>query len=91
MIEIAEIIAIKKIDTGRIEIDTKIERSNVKKIRKLMKSYRYKFPCPSKYPCLLFLERDANEKDQDLRLTTTAETKPTTKVSFGTRFHGYRN
>jgi hypothetical protein len=91
MIAIAEIIAIRKIDTGRIEIDTIIERSKVKKIRKLIKSYPQKFPCPSKYPCLLFLERNANEKGQDLRLTTTAETKPTTMVSFGTPFHGYQN
>jgi hypothetical protein len=91
MIEIAETIAIRKIAIGRIEIAIQIAINKEKKIKKMIHLYPPKYPCPSKYPCLLFLEKDANEKDQDPRSATTAETKPTTKVNFGTPFLGYLN
>lgn len=42
------------------------ERGRKIRRRSLMASFRLRFPCRLyKYPCLLFLEKNANAKDQD--------------------------
>lgn len=88
--KIAEIIVIILIDIGRTGTVNNIERRTEKrkKIKKLTSFYPPKSPCRFKYPCLLFLESDENERDQDPHSTITAGTKTTTRVSFGIRFPG---
>ena len=50
-----------------------------------------KYPCPSKYLCPLFLEKDENEKDQDRRWTTIVGTRRIMMENFGTLFLGCLN
>lgn len=61
------------------------ERGRKIKRRSRMACFRLRSPCHLyKYPCLLFLEKDANAKDQDPLLTTTAGIRTTTKANSGT-------
>lgn len=73
MIDIAEII------TGR-----GISSRRSRRRRNKMDFFLLKSQCRLyKYLCLLFLEKNANEKDQDRHSTTTEGIKTTTKESFG--------
>lgn len=81
MIDIAEIITV--ITERGISLKRRRRR------RYQMHFFLLKFQCRLyKYLCLLFLEKNANEKDQDPHSTTTVGIRTIIKESFGIHFHG---